>query len=352
MKILIDALAATQFAGGMTLHAREIILSWEESFPDDEILVITGPSLAQYLRQHSQVTVFEWKNESIIHRAPSQFFGSYYISRKIKPDFTLSLSPIVSPFINSKKSASFQHDWRHLKNPQEFSRINKLYRKLWELSARHAGINFCISHKALEETKSISPRSYSIVVENGRDHARRWPIKSQKEPKQPYIITFGHHNNKRPELTMEAFSLLDNTSQQLVILGARGSYADELHQLADSLGLSSRVHFPGFVDDAEYQALIQNSSVLVMASSDEGFGLPAAEAEYFGIPTVVTEDSGMQTIFDNLLVSPPTAEALALALEEAITLSSQPSPLNEAQKQWTWFDAVTAIRNTIIQKVF
>lgn len=352
MKILIDALAATEFAGGMTLHAREIILSWEESFPQDELFVLTGLSLAKYLKKHSKVKVIEWKNESILQRAPGQIFGSFFLSLKLKTDFTISLSPIVSPLISSKKSASFQHDWRHLKNPTEFSKINKIYRKLWEISAKTAGINFCISQKAMEETISIAPNSYSVVVENGRDHARRWDRNIQPSIDESYIITFGHHNNKRPELTMKAFAAIAEKYDhyKLVILGARGSYADDLRKLAEELHIGSKVYFPGFVSDSEYQNLIMNSSVLVMASSDEGFGLPAAEAEYFGIPTVVTEDSGMQTIFDGLFVAQPESSSLSLKLQEAISKADGTPISAEVDRQWTWLDAVASIRNFITQK--
>lgn len=352
MRILIDALAATEFAGGMTLHAREIILTWEEAFPQDEIFALTGPSLTKYLKNRSKVNVINWKNESILQRAPGQILGSYLVARKVKADFVVSLSPIVSPLISSRKSASFQHDWRHLKNPGEFSRINKIYRKLWEISAKTAGINFCISQKAMEETISIAPKSYSVVVENGRDHARRWENDVQPIIEVPYVITFGHHNNKRPELTMEAFASISKQHDfyKLVILGARGSYADDLRKLAEELHIASKVHFPGFVSDSEYQNLIKNSSVLVMASSDEGFGLPAAEAEYFGIPTVVTEDSGMQTIFDDLYVAQPEPTSLSLKLEEAISKTKTIDKSTEVTRQWTWLDAVASIRNFITQK--
>lgn len=348
MKILIDAMGATQFAGGMTLHAREIILSWREEFPQDQLTVVAGPSLADYLSSYPDISVVRWQNESVIWRSPGQLLVTYLTSLRKQADAVISLSPIVSPLVSARKSACFQHDWRHLKNPEEFSLLNKIYRKLWVLSAKTAGINFCISDKAAEETLEVAPSARTIVVENGRDHARRWEHIKPTDQKNPYLITFGHHNNKRPEMTIEALSLLPEefAHYKLVVLGARGQYAQELQALAQAHGVLDRIIFPGFVEDPAYEELISASSVLVMASSDEGFGLPAAESEYFGIPTVVTSDSGMQTIFDGLFVADPNPSALAQQLEAAIRAGVSQQG---AADQWSWAKAVRAIRTSLPQ---
>lgn len=351
MKIVIDAFGATEYAGGMTLHALEIIKNWAETYPEDQIHVITGASLKKRLGSIPNVKVAVWPNESILFRAPGQIIGTAALGLLSGADYVISLSPIVSPLVPKSRSGCFQHDWRHLKNPEEFSRLNKVYRLLWALSAKTSGTNFCISTKAVTETLEVAPRAQTLLVENGRDHARRWKKQAASTVSGTYAVTFGHHNNKRPELTIQAFTQATQGSatEKLVVLGARGEYADELKSLAESVGVADRVVFPGFVTDEQYEEILSNASVVVMASSDEGFGLPAAEAEYFGIPTVVTEDSGMQDIFTGLLVAAPTPQELGQAIRKGFDMG-RTRHLENNEALWTWADAVRTVRSSLLAR--
>src|ERR1035437_1870197 len=56
----------------------------------------------------------------------------------------------------------------------------------------------------------LLPKARVSVVENGRDHPRRWSIAQAAEEsrKERRILTFGHHASKRPQLVIEAASLL------------------------------------------------------------------------------------------------------------------------------------------------
>ena len=162
------------------------------------------------------------------------------------------------------------------------------------------------------------------MVENGRDHPRRWSIAQAAEEsrKERRILTFGHHASKRPQLVIEAASLLGSDlkeSSRVIVLGARDEFAVELSDLAKALGMADRIELPGFVDAREYEYQIASASVIVMASTDEGFGLPIAEAQYFGIPSVATTDSGLGEIHgEGLTVSEPSPEKLAVAIAAAL----------------------------------
>ncbi|WP_029088374.1 glycosyltransferase [Brevibacterium album] len=345
MRVLVDALAATEFSGGMRLHAVEFIRAWAEAFPGDELVVAGGRSLRQPLADCSGVRLLSWPNERILTRAPGQVLATPVMRALSRADCCVSLSPIVSPLFRRTPALCFQHDWRHLRRPEEFGAVQKLYRKLWEVSAKHADLNICISDKTEAETREIVPAARTLVVENGRDHARRWQVPTI--PQAPAdVVTFGHHNNKRPELVIDAMAQLGPAVRDATatILGARGAYGEELRARAASLGLGDRVRLPGFVTDEEYQQLIATASCIVLASSDEGFGLPLAEAEYFGIPGVTAADSGIEEIFRDVIVAEPEGAAMAAAITEAL---SRPRGRGD-ESLWRWADAAAAVRGTLL----
>lgn len=346
MKILFDALGSTERSGGMRLHSTELVRAWIEQFPGDDVLVISGAWAKMDLAPFG-AKVTAWPNEGAIGRAAGQLIASPLLGAIRGVDAVVSLSPIVSPIVPRSRSVCFQHDWRHKRNPHEFPRFQRVYRWLWEWSAANAGVNICISEKTKQETLRFVPSAQVKVVENGRDHAHRWAA-TRAPVAQPTILTFGHHNNKRPELVIEAFALVRSdlpVNTRLVVLGARGAYANDLYQRSATLGVQSLVDFPGFVSSQEYERLVSSASTIVMASSDEGFGLPVAEAQYFGIPAIVTSDSGMTEIFgDYPFSAEPDASSLGVSLVEALN-APEAVTSKGAASMWRWRDAAQSLRS-------
>lgn len=343
MRVLFDILGSTALSGGMRLHSTELLRAWCEQFPSDEVSVVAG-AWAKDDFASLPMRVIYWPNESVLGRATGQLLVTPLAGMFGRVDYVVSLSPIVSPLVPSPRAVCFQHDWRHKKNPDEFPVHQRAYRRLWERSAAHALVNVCISEKAATETQKYVEGSKTVVIENGRDHARRWPATSSQSARR-HITTFGHHNNKRPELVIRGLAEAGTglTDVALVVLGARGSYAEDLSALAASLGLRDRVSFPGFVEDSDYQMFVSTASAIVLASSDEGFGLPIAEAEFFGIPAVVTSDSGMAEIFgDFAIVAQPSAERIAEALVKA--MNSERSARGAGTQPSSWLQTAGRLR--------
>lgn len=348
MRLVFDISGATEMSGGMRLHATEVIRAWAEEFPEDELVVFgTKWATDEFADLRSQVRVKSWPNE----RVPLRFFGQIIVApairRLVKADFLVSLSPIVSPFTGRRRGVCFQHDWRHVKNPSEFSTARKLYRRLWTLSAAHALTNACISQKTREETVAIVPGARTLLVSNGGDHPSRWEL--ENDGSQPNyensIVTFGHHNNKRPHLVIEGLARYlhsnPDSDDHLVVLGARGPLQERLEGLASTLGITSHVSFPGFVSDAQYQQIVSQARCIVLASSDEGYGLPMAEADFFGLPAIATSDSGLERIFNNLIVVDPTPSGLELALKQALLAENDLT----ARTLPSWRESVSTLRS-------
>ena len=352
MRLVFDIMGATEYSGGMRLHATEMIRAWAIRYPEDQVTVL-GPkwAVAELSQIAKNVSVREWPNERVASRFVGQVLVAPITRWKRKADFLVSLSPIVSPLSPRRRSVCFQHDWRHIKNPDEFGFIQKQYRQLWKVSAARALTNACISEKTREETLAIVPGARTQIVSNGGDHPSRWKgLHDESESALTgCVVTFGHHNNKRPHLVIEGFAEYlrahPATNERLVVLGARGAYQSALRDLAAQLGVESRVVFPGFVSDAEYQQIVATARCIVLASSDEGYGLPIAEADYFGLPAIATSDSGLSQIFSSLIVTDPTGEGMAAALADALSYGDD----HPRKTLPTWQDSVSSLRTFLKQ---
>lgn len=313
-------MGAPEESGGMNLYARELIHAWSENEDNDEIIVVGGGWAQRAFARLTNVRVVPVPDGGVL-RIVSQWLFVAACARRWRADAIVSVSLIVTPFAGRRPRVCIVHDWRHVAHPDEFGWLRRLYRRLWVWSVNNATVAIQISAKTDAETSQLARKASRRVVPSGRDHPARWEVVDQLEDDGSVrILTFGHHANKRPELLIRAVAHLPAAGAGYVvtILGARGPYAQSLHRLADQLALRAEVVTPGYVDDPEYQKLVQRADIVALVSSDEGFGLPVVEAGYFGIPVVVTADSGLGEIHgDRVLVAAPDPREVADTLEEA-----------------------------------
>jgi glycosyltransferase involved in cell wall biosynthesis len=118
------------------------------------------------------------------------------------------------------------------------------------------------------------------------------------------LYTGGMDYRKNIGGLLSAYALLPEDSRQrykLVLVGVlgrddpRGPFAAH----AESLGISERVVFTGFVSDRELVLLYQATSLFVFPSLYEGFGLPVIEALACGAPAIVGRNSSLVELFDD-----------------------------------------------------
>lgn len=119
---------------------------------------------------------------------------------------------------------------------------------------------------------------------------------------------------------LKAMSKMENKNLDLVILG-EGPLRDQLEAQAKDLGISERVHLPGFA--ANPVRVLEKSSLFVLSSRWEGFGNVIIEALSSGTPVVATDCSGAprELLLDGKLghlVPPDDPDALAAAITEAL----------------------------------
>jgi glycosyltransferase involved in cell wall biosynthesis len=307
----------------MRAYAEELIDAWLDNHPGDELILFGGAwAKSRFGARKGIGRVVSFPNDAFPLRMAGQFIGAAATYYATHSDALISISPLVSPFVRTRRTVVVVHDWRHIGRPEEFGLPQRVYRRLWRWSVNRAGAAVAVSEKTLNESLVIAAKGRHHAIASGRDHARLWdPATSMEGSGVVRVTTFGHHSNKRPELVVEALGVLrarGGKPVQLVILGAAGDDAARLMARAAALGVAEQVSLPGFVTDPEYRATIQTSALVILASSDEGFGLPVAEAEYFGIPAIVMEDSGLSGIHPSAIVSKPDPESLAEAMRAGL----------------------------------
>ncbi|MGI8605995.1 MAG: glycosyltransferase, partial [Gaiellaceae bacterium] len=87
------------------------------------------------------------------------------------------------------------------------------------------------------------------------------------------------------------------------------------------LGISDRVHFPGFVADEDLRLLYQATELFVFPSLYEGYGLPVAEAIACGAPVAAARTSSLVELVQEeaALFDPEDVDAIEGVLERALT---------------------------------
>jgi glycosyltransferase involved in cell wall biosynthesis len=108
--------------------------------------------------------------------------------------------------------------------------------------------------------------------------------------------------HKAPDKFLDAAPLvLRQCPEARFIVAGSGEVEHQLIRQAAASGFANRVHFTGFVRDAERAKLLSGSDVLVMPSIAEPFGLVALEASASGTPVIVSKQSGVAEVLRHAL---------------------------------------------------
>jgi glycosyltransferase involved in cell wall biosynthesis len=129
---------------------------------------------------------------------------------------------------------------------------------------------------------------------------------------------------------------------QLVLAGKRGWLYDDLFAQVTRLGLTSRVIFPGYVEETDLPALLSGALALVFPSLYEGFGIPVLEAGACGVPVITSNTSSLPEVAGDaaLLVDPHDVDAIADAMFRVATDAELRAELDrrgqENVKRFSW----------------
>jgi glycosyltransferase involved in cell wall biosynthesis len=126
---------------------------------------------------------------------------------------------------------------------------------------------------------------------------------------------------KRPHKNLaaliDALALIEPEMRPVLILPGYPTWHErELRSRADAAGVQADVRFPGWITDAEVQALWAIADAFVFPSLYEGFGLPVLEAMAHGVPVACSDASSLPEVAGDaaLLFDPRDPSAIAAAI--------------------------------------
>jgi len=93
--------------------------------------------------------------------------------------------------------------------------------------------------------------------------------------------------------------ILENYHDSKLVIAGKGGMIDELKSQVESMGLSNKVYFTGYLNQKEVQKMYKCADVAVFPSTYEPFGIVALEAMLAGIPTVVSDIGGLNEIVEH-----------------------------------------------------
>jgi len=185
----------------------------------------------------------------------------------------------------------------------EYDRSGWLYPNQWFIDIEREGMQkadriIAVSHftkRVCVERYGINPNKISVI------HNAVYPIKESQ--KQEIVLFLGRLTiQKGAEFFLKAArKVKDYEPDTKFIVAGTGDMLPKLITQAIDLGISDRVIFTGRLSDDEVKHIYGISSVYVMPSVSEPFGITALEAISAGTPTIASKTAGFSEAFSNCL---------------------------------------------------
>lgn len=267
-------------------------------------------------------------------------------------DFTLP------PTLPGCKTIVTVHDLSFVKAPETAHPAQKAYLDKavpWSVQrADHVIADSAATKQDLIEVYGTSPEKISVLLSglNGRfqrveDAAQRQAVRSKYDipADVPYIFSIGTvQPRKNYAQAIAALQALGDAYRDIhyVVAGGKGWLDNPIYETVQQSGLTDRVHFIGFVDDADVPALYSDARLTWYVSLYEGFGFPVLESMACGTPVLTSNVSSLPEVAGDVapMVDPQDTAAIAAAMRrllEDTTLRHQLISAGYAHLQhFTW----------------
>lgn len=298
MRILVDAMCSEY--GGIATYVNNLLATWPDIFPDDEIHVLApeGTSVPDRgVTVHRQAL----RRPVAVFRPLWQTVRLHALTRRLDVDAVLATLPATTVLRPGRPVAVVVYDLRHELRPEQFPPRRRLLRLVsYRRGYAIADAFISISQRSLDDLHDRHPRTTrvpGVVAHLAADHVAGW----RRTDAAPYAVAFGHHTNKNTDLVIDAWERLARDPDTpapptLRIIGLPGVERARVSALLADRGLTDVVEVAPFLPDAEFESVLASTSLVVFPSDFEGFGLPVLEAMRLGVPVVVGPDRAVLEI--------------------------------------------------------
>jgi glycosyltransferase involved in cell wall biosynthesis len=246
-----------------------------------------------------------------------------------KPDLLHSLGYVV-PLVARGPQVVTVHDVNYLGHKGWRTGIGRnAFRFFAERTVKRADRIIAVSEFSRQEiVKHMDVRADKVVVVHsaGRDAVKRNGALSAESDlvramTRPYIMAFSalsaHKNIGR---LIEAFGRISHSVTHDLVLVGHMPVKSAMRAELEAAGGDERIHFTGYIPDADVAALMQNASLFAFPSLYEGFGLPLLDAQNAGVPVVCSSAGSLPEISGDaaLLFDPLSVDDMAAALRKGL----------------------------------
>jgi len=191
------------------------------------------------------------------------------------------------------------------------------------------------SAEHIMQTFSI-PRERFRIVHNGIDTSIFHPNSETRRVQNKLLtVTSGNLAVKGLNYLLEAVATLRQQHPvELTVIG-KGADNPDTRKLVSRLGIVDYVKFVGEVSTEDLAEHYRSATVVVVPSTYEGFGLPAAEAMACGSPVVATTAGALPEVIGDagLLVPPRDVKTLVDAISALLKDEQRRRSLGEAARR-------------------
>ena len=274
-------------------------------------------------------------------------------------DMAWSVHPLLMPTRSAAQVVTV-HDLYFLDRPEATVReVRRDYPALAGAHVRRADGVIANSEytRGVIEARLGVPRQRITVCYPG---APAWRVREEPSTAGPILHVGTIEPRKNVKALIRAYLALTVEHPETPPLVFAGRIATPIEALSggDADGRSgNRVRFLGYVTDEERLRLYRQASMLVIASWDEGFGLPALEAMTIGLPVVAAARGSLPEVLAEagILVDPDDPAALSGAMlrllqDEELRRTQAAKGVSRA-RDFSWDDSAFKLRNAFSEAV-
>lgn len=206
----------------------------------------------------------------------------------------------------------------------------------WAIERATAGwaeqiITVCESDRRAAVRARVAPRDRLTTIYNAMPdvHGELLARPGESPPKLLMVARLSHWKDQ--PTVLRALSGLTDLEWQLEFVGD-GPLRDELEELTENLGLTSRVRFLGYRSDVP--ELMADAQLFLLISKWEGFPRSILEAMRAGLPVVASDVGGVQeSVVDGVtgcVIPPGDVDQLRACLRELLTARALRVRMGEA----------------------
>ena len=170
---------------------------------------------------------------------------------------------------------------------------------IWQVPPEKVTVLYSGVHERFQPVEDVG----KITAVRQKYHLDSWP----------YLLSVGTlQPRKNYQMLIRAFApLVNKVPHHLVISGGKGWLYDDMLAEVARQGLQERVHFIGFVDDADLPTLYSEATLFAFPSLYEGFGLPLLEAMGCGTAVLTANSSSLPEVAGDAAQQLPPQDQVA-----------------------------------------